>query len=136
MSDDEPVDLGSRRLTIGQRVGLVERDLRAHSRSITEIVQSQRSLDLRLGELEEWKVTREIAAAREDERDKSLGERLGRIESSIADGLSGLKKDISSIRGFGWKIFWIAATPVVTAIVVLIAIGIIYGVKLAPPLLQ
>lgn len=132
MSDEEPGSGSNRRLTIGQRVGLVERDLRAHSRSITEIVQDQRKLETRISEIEEWKVTKEIAAAREDERDKSLYERLGRIELGIEHSFTSLRKDIGAIRNFGWKIFWIAATPVVTAIVILIAIGLLYGAKLAP----
>lgn len=132
MSDDEERDYSSGKNTISQRVGLVERDTRAHSRSITEIVQNSRILEGRISALEEWKVTRDIAAAREDERDKSLYDRLGRIETSVASGISSLKKDISAIRGFGWRVFWIAATPVVTAIIILVAIGLLYGAKLAP----
>lgn len=120
MADDEE-ETTSRPLTLGRRVGLVERDVRSHARSIGEIVKAVEHYDTRFRALEEWKTAQQLSAAREDERDTYLTERLARIELSIADIKS------------GWmKAFWIVAATVIPAAVLGVALALVFGTKLIP----
>lgn len=132
MSDEEEEPRHG--LTVAQRIGLAERDLRAHSRSLTEIVNSHRGLEGRISKVEEWQVSKQIAEAREDERDKALYDRLGRIEESIREGIAGVELKVGKITGFGSRIFWIAMGTVIPAIVLVTALTIVWGVRLTPPI--
>lgn len=60
-----------------QRLDLVERDVRDHSKSITDIITDQRATKNQVGELEQDKAVRTV-------EDKHLDERLDRIEERIA----------------------------------------------------
>lgn len=103
------------RLTMSQRVGLLERDVRSHARSITEIVHNQRGQATEIATLSGWKMDQVIQQAVREERDKNLLERIGRIEESIQKGFAG-------VQGFGWRIFWIVMGTVIPAAVVAVAI--------------
>lgn len=72
-------------------------------------------------------MNRLLAEAREDERDKSLSDRLGRIERSIEDGLKGVKADINGMRGVWTRILWIAAGVVIPAAIIAIALVLVKG---------
>ena len=129
--EEEALDLHSRPLTQAKRVLLMERDVRSHARSLGELVTNDAKLERRVSALEEWKMQRQIAEAREDERDIALGARLTRIEQSIEHGVAGLEHQIRGIKNFGWRIFWIAAVPAVGGLVIVVALGIVYAPKLA-----
>ena len=76
---------------------------------------------------------KKIAEAREDERDKTLYERLTRMEDTFQDAVTGLRGEINKIGEFGRRIFWIAATPIITALVIAIAIAIMWEFKFIIP---
>jgi hypothetical protein len=116
--DDEDDTQDGKRLTMGERVRLLERDTRAHARSLTEIVKTVASQGDDLKKLEEWRMTRLIAEAHEEERDKALYGRLDQIDASI-----------KAMRGVWTKIAWIAAVPVVTAVVVGVGVMIVNAAK-------
>ena len=124
--DDEPLDPRTERLTIRERVGLLERDSRSHARSLTEIVNVVGELSVDMKKLEEWQMTRLLAEAREEERDKALYGRLDRIDTSI----NGTKDDIKAMRGVWTRILWIAAGVIIPAALLGIALVMVYGVKL------
>jgi hypothetical protein len=126
---------------IEDRVRMLERDTRAHARSLTEIVKVGHDHDTeikRLGtvtdahekELEKfaaWQTTRLIAEAREEERDKSLKDRLDRIDTSI----KAVKDDIVAGRGIWIKLALVASGPVIAAAVYVIATTIVHGLPSA-----
>jgi len=87
----------------------------------------------RVSDIEEWLVQRRIAEAREDERDKALYERLNRFEATLKEVADGLEAKINKIGEFGMRIFWVAATPVVVAIVIAVALAIMWEFKLISP---
>ncbi len=70
-------------ITTEERVALVERSLVDHAKSLTAYNDEFAKFGARLLALEDWRHDRNIAAAREDERDKSLYKRLDEIEASI-----------------------------------------------------
>jgi hypothetical protein len=117
--DDEAEDV-PRHLTLEDRVRLLERDTRAHARSIGEIVGKAAGLMDRLISVEEWKVTRLISEAREEERDKALYSRLDRIDESI-----------KSMRGAWSKIMWIAAATIIPAVVIGVAALVVQAARTA-----
>jgi hypothetical protein len=67
------------------RLGLIERDSRSHARSLTEISTRYAGLEHRVDELTTWRMNEMLAAAREEERDKALMDRLNRIDTNISD---------------------------------------------------
>jgi S-methylmethionine-dependent homocysteine/selenocysteine methylase len=70
-------------ITTEERVALVERSLVDHAKSLTAYNDEFAKFGARLAAIEDWRHTRDVAAAREDERDKSLYRRLEEIEKSI-----------------------------------------------------
>jgi hypothetical protein len=112
-----------------ERLSLVERDVRGHARSIGEIVKSVASLSDDVKKLGEWQMTRLVAEAREEERDKALYGRLDRIDASV----NGTKDDIKAMRGVWTRILWIAAGVVVPAIIVGVAGLLVFGVDAFKP---
>jgi hypothetical protein len=112
--DDEDDIHDGKRLAMGERVRLLERDSRAHARSLTGIVNEVAAMGAVLKKLEEWQMTRLLAEAREEERDKALYGRLDRIDESI-----------KAMRGVWTRIAWIAAVPIIGAIVGGVALMIV-----------
>lgn len=141
--DDAEEGGSPRKLTQSQRVGLLERDVRAHSRTLTEIITTLQHVGEQIEGLKEWQVTRQIAEAREDERDKSLYDRLTRIEQSIETGIASVSTEesksiasvnaeVGKIKGFGSRIFWIAMGTLIPAVVLGVAIMLVFGIKIIP----
>jgi hypothetical protein len=112
-----------------ERLSLVERDVRGHARSLTEIVKSVASLADDVKKLGEWQMTRLVAEAREEERDKALYGRLDRIDASV----NGTKDDIQSMRGVWTRILWIVAGVLVPAVILGIAGVLVFGVQAFTP---
>jgi hypothetical protein len=115
--DDDDIHDG-KRLTMGERVRLLERDARSHARSLTEIVKAIAAHDIDLKKLEEWRMTRLIAEAHEEERDKALYGRLDRIDESI-----------KAMRGVWSRIVWIAAGTVIPAVLAGLAVIVVQAMK-------
>lgn len=123
MSDDgddkqELVNLGQ----VARRVDAVKHVTERQAEMISEIVREALALDVRVRSLEGLAQTRAITEAREDERDKALYDRLGRIEKNV-EGFEGvsvkvatLTKDVDSIKGGVSKILWTIVLTVVAAI--------------------
>ena len=92
----------TQKLTVARRVALLERDSRSQARSLTEIVKVVAEQGLDLKKLGEWQMTRLLAEAREEERDKALYTRLDQIEGpsgpckASGPGFSGLRPASSS----------------------------------------
>lgn len=108
-----------------ERLSLVERDVRSHARSIGEIVDHVQSLGIDVKKLGEWQMTRLVAEAREEERDKALYGRLDRIDASV----NGTKDDIQAMRGVWTRILWIAAGVLVPAVILGVAGVLVFGVR-------
>lgn len=131
-ADDPEAPLPATRLALETRVALTERDVRAHSRSITELVLNDQKQSASLKELEEWKLTRLLAEAREDERDKALGDRLGRIENSIEKGIAAAIAEVNAIKGNFSKAFWIAMGTIIPAVILGVALILVFGTNMIP----
>lgn len=119
-SDDQE-QLGNKRLTLGRRLALVERDVRSHARSLSELVRIQHEHATEVGDLARWKLEKLLEEAREDERAKALNDRLTRIENSIKDLTGGITKAL-----------WIGAVPLIGAMVLGLALVVVFGTKLIP----
>lgn len=70
-------------ITTEERVALAERNLVDHAKSLSVFADEIGKINVRMQIMEDWRHDRNVAAAREDERDKSLYKRLDDIESSI-----------------------------------------------------
>lgn len=112
-----------------ERATLLERDVRSHARSIGEIVKVVGSLGDDVKKLGEWQMTRLVAEAREEERDKALYGRLDRIDASV----NGTKDDIKAMRGVWTRILWIAAGVLVPAVILGVAAVLVFGVQAFKP---
>jgi len=112
---DGPVE----NLSVEKRLGLVERDVRSHARSITEIINTLNGHGSKIEKLDAWQMTRLLAEVREEERDKALYGRLDLIDESIR-----------SMRGVWTRIMWIAAGTVVPAVVAGVALLLVFGANL------
>lgn len=108
------------KLGLTGRVGLLERDSRSHARSLTEIVKVVANQGDDLKKLAAWQLTRLVAEAHEEERDKALYGRLDGIDASI-----------KAMRGAGTRALWIVAGVVIPAVILGIAIVLVLGAKLA-----
>jgi hypothetical protein len=119
---DQPEDSSNdhQKLTVARRVALLERDSRSHARSLTEIVKVVAEQGLDLKKLGEWQMTRLLAEAREEERDKALYTRLDQIDGSIR-----------TMQSVWTRILWIAAGVIVPGAIIGVALVLVYGVKLA-----
>lgn len=129
-SDEEEMPVKG--VTLGHRVGLVERDLRSHSRSITVIIDNYAGLHARLTALEEFKLERLVTEAREDERDKALDGRLTRMERSIEEGLKAVHVQVQGMRAVWQKVLIGASIPVLAAMMLGAAWLITVGAKIPP----
>lgn len=94
-----------------------ERDLQSHAKTITVFTDEIARHLVRIETLEGWRHNQNVVEAREDERDKSLYQRLDKIEKSIEVVGAESKSGINAIRGFGWKIFWLVAGTCVAVFV-------------------
>lgn len=105
-------------MTEHDRLGLAERDLRDHAKSLSVLVIEVGKLDIRLTALEKAEMARVIQDAREEERDKALNKRLDSIDENI-----------KKIIGDRSKVLW-AIGLAILAIVVKWALegGLISGV--------
>jgi hypothetical protein len=112
-----------------ERLTLNERDIRSHARSIGEIVKTVASLGDDVKKLGEWQMTRLVAEAREEERDKALYGRLDRIDASV----NGTKEDIKAMRGVWTRILWIAAGVLVPAVILGVAAVLVFGLEAFKP---
>jgi hypothetical protein len=110
----------------------MERDVRAHSRSITKLVENDQQQADSIKDLEEWKLNRLLVEAREEERDKSLYGRLERIEESISSGIQGVSKEVQAIKGNFSRAFWIAMGTLIPAVILGAALVIVFGVRMIP----
>lgn len=127
--EDDQDELGRGGLTIERRVDLLERDSGRHARSITALVQAQAAHGKEIDALGEWRMSRLLAEAREEERQKSLLDRLERIDASIL----GTKGDIKSMRDVWTRILWIVAGVVIPAAIAGIALVLVYGAAALRP---
>lgn len=89
-----------------ERLALVESDLKAHSKTITALIEGQKSFDARLLILEQAEQNRKILEARQEERDiATLAWR-----KSVDDRFK-------NIGGNTTKLLWIVGTAVAVAFV-------------------
>jgi len=98
--DDEPIR------DVPSELKRIDHYLTRHGEILSSYGDRMTLMDARLKLVEEYTVTRKIAEAREDERDKALYSRLDRIE-----------KDIDGIKGLGSKALWVVGSAVILAIV-------------------
>ncbi len=77
-------------------------------------------------------MTRLLAEAREDERDKALGDRLGRIENSIEKGIAAAIAEVNAIKGNFSKAFWIAMGTIIPAVILGVALILVFGTNMIP----
>lgn len=130
-TDKEPI-IPSTRAALETRVALVERDVRAHARSITSLVENDQRQEIAIQGLEDWKMNRLLVEAREEERDKSLYGRLERIEASIASGIAAVSSEVKGIKGNFSRAFWIAMGTLIPAVILGAALVIVFGVRMIP----
>jgi hypothetical protein len=83
-----------------------------HGESISSVIERVMLMDARLKLVEEYWVTRKIAEAREDERDKALYERLDRTDADI----KALRSEVKDMKGVGAKALWVIAGAVLLAV--------------------
>lgn len=87
-----------------------------HGESLSTTLERVLLMDARLKLVEEYSITRKIAEAREDERDKNLKDQLQRMQDEISALRTETRADIKSIRGIGTKALGIVAGAVLLAI--------------------
>lgn len=80
--------------------------------SISALTQAHNSLEMRVRTLEAKEQSNEVIRAREDERDKSLYEKLGRMEDQIKE----TRFEIKGIKSVGSKALWIVGSTTLTGI--------------------
>lgn len=87
-----------------------------HGESLSTTLERVLLMDARLKLVEEYSITRKIAEAREDERDKNLKDQLQRMQDEISALRTETRDEIKSIKGVGTKALWIVAGAVILAI--------------------
>jgi hypothetical protein len=90
----------------------VEQDLRAHSKSLSELVMFQNALGERITELEHDQHQRALLEARKEERDVAMKTWQASVD-----------KRLESIQGVGTKLLWIVATGVIGVFLAFIVRG-------------
>jgi hypothetical protein len=98
---------------IARRVDAIHYIVEKHGQTISEIVSEAVAIDMRVRSLEGLAQTRAITEAREDERDKSLYDRLGRMEEQIKE----TRAEIKGIKSVGSRALWIVGSGLLTAVV-------------------
>lgn len=116
------------------RLGLLERDSRSHARSITNIANTFKGYSGKISELLEWKMEQTIRDVRDEERNKALDVRLSSIEKAISEGFRTAGDEIKNIKGFGMRLFWIAAGVGVPTALAGLALVLIFGARELVPL--
>jgi hypothetical protein len=86
---------------------------------ISEIIREAVAMTARINALEQYTQSRAVIEAREDERDKALHDRLGRMEESMKETKTEIKGEINAIKGIVPRSLWIIATAIVSAAVAL-----------------
>lgn len=104
--DDEPMR------DVPSELKRIDHYLTRHGEILSSYADRMALMDARLKLVEEYTVTRKIAEAREDERDKALYTRLDRIE-----------RDIDGIKGLGAKALWVIGSAVLVALVAFVLKG-------------
>jgi predicted flavoprotein YhiN len=94
----------------------LDRHITRHGESLSTTLERVLLMDARLKLLEEYSITRKIAEAREDERDKNLKDQLQRMQDEISALRTETRDEIKSIKGVGTKALWIVAGAVILAI--------------------
>jgi hypothetical protein len=94
----------------------LDHHLTRHGESLSTTVERVLLLDARLKLVEEYSITRKIAEAREDERDKSLKDQLQRMQDEISALRTETRDEIKSIKGVGAKALWIVVGAIILAI--------------------
>lgn len=87
--------------------------LTRHGESLSTVLERVMLMDARLKLVEEYTVTRKIAEAREDERDKALYERLDRMDGKMKT----IETDVNGIKGLGTKALGIVGSALLLAFV-------------------
>lgn len=70
-------------ITLEERMSLLERHQVDHAKSFSAYGDEIAKINVKVSALEDWRHDRNVAAAREDERDKSLYKRLDEVDKSI-----------------------------------------------------
>ncbi len=112
---------------IETRIGLIERDSRSHARSLTEIATRYAGMEHRVNELADWKMNEMLAAARSEEREKALMERLNRIDINITELKTSTDRNIAEMKSGPNKLLWLAVQAAMPAIVIGVAAMIARG---------
>jgi CHASE3 domain sensor protein len=101
-----------RKLDATAQIETLQRDLRDHAKTLTEIISAQTTLSGRVQMLEQAQGERMVLEARQEERAIARIEWQERIE-----------KEVNSLRGVGVKLLWIIATGIIGAFIVFMVNG-------------
>jgi hypothetical protein len=91
----------------------IDHYLTRHGEIMSSYADRLSLMDARLKLVEEYTVTRKIAEAREDERDKALYERLDRMDGKMKT----IETDVNGIKGLGTKALGIVGSALLLALV-------------------
>jgi hypothetical protein len=91
----------------------IEHYLTRHGEIMSSYNDRLTLMDARLKLVEEYTVTRKIAEAREDERDKALYARLDRMDGKM----NTIETDVNGIKGLGTKALGIVGSALLVALV-------------------
>lgn len=109
------------------RLQTVEHDLQNHAKTLSEYNAFMAAMQKQIEDLREWRQEQRMNDVRQEERDKALNAVLDNIRNSM----TGMAARIDGIGSTWTRILWIAATPIITAIVVGVSMVVVYGVRLA-----
>jgi len=84
--------------------------------AISAVSQSYMTLEMRVRALEAKEQSNEVIRAREDERDKALYDRLGRMEEQIKE----TRVEIKVIKSAGTRALWIVGSAALSGITIFV----------------
>lgn len=113
--DEDPVE---RMQAIERRLDATERNQSDHARSLTEIVKHVSGVETRVVKLEAAYQEDRVERAARIEREKSLLERITRIDEAVEKlqnlKLEGTVSDVTSIKDGFNKMFWLLGGTIIT----------------------
>ena len=117
---DEQSEKTAKSLSTTTRLQLVERDTRNLSRMMTAVMETLKTQGKTVQDIEEWQLNVMLDRVRTEEQQKALLTRLDTMTVSFNAGVDSVKEDLGAMRKTWTGILWIAATPVVGAVVIAI----------------
>lgn len=115
---DADHEVANEKMSLSARVAVLERDIRGHSRIISAVMATLRSQGKTIEEIEEWQLRVMLDEVRREEQNKALLLSLSQIKESFDTGLGAVEKRVTSLGSTWTRILWIAATPVIGAVVI------------------